>query len=69
MKILNRTGNTWRELTWEEYKKERLKDFYSGFSAREQFYFDNVIGFCKSPDTAVLFSNVWKKIVTDKNNK
>lgn len=57
MKILERTGNTWRELSWIEYKKERLKD--GNFSDREKEYFKQVINYCINPDTAVLFSKEW----------
>ena len=57
MKILKRTGDTWRELTWDEYKKIRTKD--GNFTNSEQQYFDKVINYCKSADTAVLFCNDW----------
>lgn len=63
MIILSRTGNEFRELSWDEYKEERLKD--GGFSDRERAYFDKSIGFCKSEDTAVLFSPKWSSV---KNN-
>lgn len=59
MTILDRTGNTFRPLTWEEYETERLKD--GNFTAGEQEYFDKVIDYCKSSDTAVLFSKSWKE--------
>lgn len=59
MAILNRTGNTFRELTWEEYSKERKKD--GNFSEREKGYFDDVIKYCKSADTAVCFCEDWYK--------
>lgn len=58
MVILNRTGNTWRELSWNEYQQEREKD--GNFSLRELESFDLVIGYCKSEDTAKLFSPNWK---------
>ena len=57
MVILKRTGNEWRRLGWEEYKTERLED--GGFSESEWGYFDEVVGYCISPETAVLFSPVW----------
>jgi hypothetical protein len=60
MVILGRTGNTWRVLDWEEYKTERLKD--GDFTQGERSPFDSVIGYCKSPDTAVLFSPEWADI-------
>lgn len=59
MVILERTGNKFRELTWDEYKKERLKD--KGFSEGEKGYFDDVIKYCKSADTAVCFCEDWYK--------
>ncbi len=60
MKILKRTGNVFRALTWEEYKSERLKDI--NFSDREKEYFDKVIGYCKSEETARLFSKSWEEV-------
>lgn len=60
MAILNRTGNTWRELSFVEYEKERLKD--GNYSSIEQQYFNEVIGYCKSPGTAILFSDSWKEV-------
>lgn len=57
MAILYRTGNTFRELTWDEYKEERLKD--GNFTESEKSYFDKVISYCKSADTAKLFSKSW----------
>lgn len=59
MVILKRTGDEFRELTFDEYKTERLKD--GGFTEGEKHYFDQVIGYCKSPDTAKLFSKQWNK--------
>jgi len=61
MVILKRTGNTWRKLTWDEYKKERLKD--GNFTENEKPCHDKVIAFCKSPDTAALFCPDWEKVV------
>jgi hypothetical protein len=57
MRILKRTGNTFRELTWDEYKTERLKD--EGFDECEHRFFNRVIGFCKSEDTARNFCKNW----------
>lgn len=57
MVILERTGNKFRKLTWDEYKKERMKD--GGFSEGEKKYFDDVIDYCKSGDTAKLFCKDW----------
>ena len=58
MKVLKRTGDVFKPLSWEEYKEERMKD--GGFSTTEKYYFDKVIDYCKSADTAVLFSKEWK---------
>ena len=58
MLILKRTGNVFRKLSWTEYKKERLKD--GNFSDGEKGYFNDVIDYCKSEDTAKLFSPNWK---------
>ena len=44
-------------LTFDEYKSERLKD--GNFTNSEKQYFDMVIGYCKSEDTAKLFSKSW----------
>lgn len=60
MVILSRTGNKFRELAWKEYKKERLKD--EDFTEGEHEYFDKVIDYCKSSDTAKLFSGVWNEV-------
>ena len=57
MIILKRTGDEFRDLSFEEYKSERLKD--GNFTEREKEYFEQVIGYCKSPDTAKLFSKSW----------
>ena len=58
MIILKRTGDKFRELTFAEYKTERLKD--GNFTESEKQYFDKVIDFCKSGDTAKLFCSGWK---------
>lgn len=57
MIILTRTGNEFRLLPWDEYKEHRLKD--GGFSEDEKMYFDQVVKFCRSPQTAELFSPAW----------
>lgn len=63
MVILKRRGNEWNSLSWDEYKEERLKD--GEFSEGEKRYFDQVIDYCKSPETAMLFSPKWKEIATN----
>jgi hypothetical protein len=57
MVILDRTGNKFRYLSWEEYKKERLKD--GDFSDAEKKYFDEVIKYCTSPENARSISKNW----------
>ena len=59
MTILSRTGDEFRKLTWEEYKQEREKD--GNFSTCERSYFEEVLPYCKSADTAKLFSKEWDK--------
>lgn len=59
MLILKRTGDKFRNLSFKEYKKERLKD--GNFSESEKKYFDKTIEYCKSSDTAKLFSKNWNK--------
>ncbi len=57
MKILERTGNKFRKLSYNEYEKERLKD--ANYSNGEKKFFDQIIDYCKSEDTAKLFSKSW----------
>lgn len=59
MIILARTGNIWRNLSWEEYVQERIKD--GGYCYNEKSMFDKVVGYCVSEDAARLFSPSWKK--------
>ena len=60
MVILYRTGNAFRDLTWDEYKEERQKD--GNFSEFEKSKFNNVIPYLKNADTARLFSKDWASI-------
>mgnify|MGYP006423064587 CR=1 FL=1 len=60
MVILSRTGDTFRPLSWEDYKEERLKD--KNFTECEKGYFNKVIDYFKSEATARLFSNDWKEL-------
>jgi hypothetical protein len=55
--ILSRTKNKFQIISWEFYKKERLKD--RNFSEIENKYFDAVIKYFKSEDTIRLFSQYW----------
>lgn len=41
MRILKRTGNTWRKLSWVEYVKERKTEKSSTFTDGEQHHFEN----------------------------
>jgi hypothetical protein len=59
MAILKRTGDEWRLLTWEEYSEERKKD--GSFTERERAYFDRVVGFCGSAESAEAFAPGWGK--------
>lgn len=61
MVILKRTGDTFRSLTFKEYQSEREKDGDS--DSNEKKYFDKVIDYCKSADTAKLFSPIWAKAI------
>lgn len=60
MRILKRTENTWRKLTWKEYVDERNKD--GNFDDAEKKYFDACISYTLSPNTAVLYSQEWANI-------
>mgnify|MGYP006908356553 CR=1 FL=1 len=60
MAIMNRTGNNWRRLSWDEYVSERKKD--GNFALSEKEYFENVIEFCTTPENAILFSRHWGRI-------
>lgn len=58
MRILARTGNTWRSLPWSEYKSERLKD--GNFTQSERGFFDEVVKYTESPERAQSFSPSWR---------
>ncbi len=60
MVIMSRTGDTFRPLEQDEYKSERLKD--GNFSEGELVFFDRVIPYCVSADTARLFSPEWANV-------
>jgi len=57
MTILSRTGNEWRELSLDEYKKERVKD--GNFPESEYSYFKKVLPYTLHPDFAQEFSKRW----------
>ena len=67
MQILKRTGNAWRELSWEEYKEERLKD--GSFTERERGYFDKVLPYTASEEQARKFSPTWHKVTALQTTK
>lgn len=55
--ILYRTGDRFRDLSWEEYKKERLKD--KNFWEGERKWFDLVIYYCTDKEKVKKFSKKW----------
>ena len=57
MKILKRTGNEFRPLSWEEYRTERLKD--GNFTEREKGFFEDVIKYCGDSESALQFCSGW----------
>lgn len=59
MAILKRKGDTFRLLSWEEYKLERKID--GSFTEREKEYFDKVVGSCEAEEKARRFSGEWLK--------
>ena len=60
MVILGRTGNTWRLLSWDAYESELKKD--GNFSMAEKAYYEKVIDYCLTAQTARLFSPAWKDV-------
>ncbi len=58
MVILERTGNTWRQLTWEEYMAEREKD--GNFTMKEKTSFEQIVQHCTSQELAEAFSPSWR---------
>jgi len=61
MQILAINGDTWRTLPLEEYTYVRKS--HGNWSPREDDFFNDVIGYCKSEDTARLFSPFWAELV------
>ena len=55
--ILRRTCDTWRDLSLEEYKANRLKD--GGFSEREEGLFKTVYPLVCSVEKARKFAPAW----------
>jgi hypothetical protein len=67
IKILSRSGDAWRKLTWFEYKDERLKDRH--FYESELAYFNQVVPWTDSAVKAANFSPVWSNIFYKEQNK
>lgn len=59
MIVLARTGDMFRPLAWDEYKRERLKDVDSGSVDMEREPFKTAVEYCKSPITAARFADAW----------
>jgi hypothetical protein len=64
MIILARTGDTFRELPFSEYKQRRKTD--GGYTKIEKKLFPKVIGYCSSAEKAAEFSPAWERIVEGK---
>lgn len=64
MVILARTGDTWRELSVEEYLQERIKDgggdTYNWQHGSESSMFPEVVKYTVSEEMARKFSNEWR---------
>lgn len=60
MKILARTGDAFRLLSWEEYATERQKD--GNFTERERPFFDEVARYCASSHGAAAFCPDWAAV-------
>lgn len=58
MVILSKTGNIFRQLSWDEYVDYRLKD--GSFTGKEKYYFDKVLPYTTSEQMAKDFSPAWK---------
>lgn len=61
MTILKRTKDEFRDLSWKEYKEERLKDV-EFVSENEKEIFNNVIQYCTTEEKARKFSLKWNLI-------
>lgn len=67
MRILKRTGDTFRPMTPEEYTNERRKD--GAFTNMEIGYFAEVIGHCEDAKSAREFSPIWEASAQRLENK
>lgn len=60
MRMLKRTGDTFREFTFEEYEKIRLADGAIDWHVKnEKHYFEVAITYCESPEKADEFCSNW----------
>lgn len=57
MIILARTGDQWTNLSFDEYRKERIRD--GDFHKWEEDLFLHVKEYCQSPEMAKSFSPNW----------
>jgi hypothetical protein len=60
MKILARTGNTFRPITWEEYVIKRKEDTTECTDSESTFY--QVVVYCTCAEQAIKFSPDWAKM-------
>lgn len=64
MVMLERTGNTWRQLTEEEYVAARVADGARKYDAENELrYFRKVVEYTTSAGQAAKFSPTWKQIL------
>lgn len=60
MKILSRTGDNFRLMSWTEYRTEREKD--GDFTTREQRFFEDVAEYCANSHGAAAFAPGWAQL-------
>ena len=60
MVILSKSGDTFRELSFDEYQKARIEDGATiSDTLGEKPYFEKCVGYCVSSDKADSFENGW----------
>ena len=59
MKVLENTGDTFRELCWGEYVKEKEGKINSD----DRWFFKEVVKYCETEEAAREFAVVWWRIV------
>lgn len=64
--ILSRTQNVWRELSWDEYAAERIKDAKTDKGGglnewKEKPFFEQAVSYTVSEEMARTFSPDWNK--------